>query len=180
VDVSGSDPAPRRRCATLPASGDNRGHRPLARRGAAALRQPSPPRPAGLLAPVLNEGAESRLNQPAPPCNLSGVTRRDCVRLVRGQDAPMKAVCSVRSGVSVMPRAWHSGSTSNSALGLRRRHSVARAGPPACRVRNSRANRRRSSAWPSGARTHTLRNRALFGSRRGWLLTHLTSQGLCP
>ena len=54
---------------------------------------------AGQLAPVLDEGPERHFGQPASLCNLSGVTGHDCVGLVRGQDAPIKAVRSERSGV---------------------------------------------------------------------------------
>jgi hypothetical protein len=55
--------------------------------------------PAGQLAPVLHESPKRHFGQPASPCNLSGVTGPDCVELVRGQDPPMKAVRSERSGV---------------------------------------------------------------------------------
>jgi hypothetical protein len=50
------------------------------------------PLPAGLLAPVLDEDAQSYLGQRAPPHNLPGVPGCDYVRLVRPEDAPMKAV----------------------------------------------------------------------------------------
>jgi hypothetical protein len=59
--------------------------------------------PAGLLTPILDEGAQSRLGQQAPPRNPAGMPRRDGMRLVRGQDAPVKAVCSARKGVSDDP-----------------------------------------------------------------------------
>jgi hypothetical protein len=55
--------------------------------------------PAGQLVPVFDEGPKRHFGQPACPCNLSGVTGHDCVELVRGRDAPMKAVRSERSGV---------------------------------------------------------------------------------
>jgi hypothetical protein len=61
-----------------------------------AIASPS----AGELAPVFVEGLDSDLGQPSPPCNHFSVPRRDCLRLVRSQDAPVKAVCPSRSGVS--------------------------------------------------------------------------------
>jgi len=57
----------------------------------------------GLLTPILDEGAQSRLGQQAPSCYSAGVPRRDGMRLVRGQDAPVKAVCSARKSVSDDP-----------------------------------------------------------------------------
>jgi len=57
-------------------------------------------RPAELLAPVINKNAESRLGQRSSPGNPSGVPGGDGVRLVRVQDAPVKAVCSAGAGVS--------------------------------------------------------------------------------
>src|SRR5271165_150918 len=59
--------------------------------------------PAGLLTPIFDEGAQSRLGQQAPARNPARVPRRDGVRLVRGQDAPVKAICSARKGVSDDP-----------------------------------------------------------------------------
>src|SRR5271169_2111551 len=59
--------------------------------------------PGGLLTPILDEGAQSRLGQQAPARNPARVPRRDRMRLVRGQDAPVKAVCSARKGVSDDP-----------------------------------------------------------------------------
>jgi hypothetical protein len=57
----------------------------------------------GLLTPILDEGAQSRLGQQAPPRNPAGVPRRDGMRLLRSQDAPVKAVCSARESVSDDP-----------------------------------------------------------------------------
>ena len=56
--------------------------------------------PVGLLTPILSEGAQSRLGQQAPARNPARAPRCDGMRLVRGQDAPVKAVCSARKSVS--------------------------------------------------------------------------------
>ena len=86
--------------------------------------------PAGLLAPVLDEGAQSRLGQQAPSRNPAGVPRRDGMRLVRGQDAPVKAVCSARTGVSDDPARLAFGIDEQ--LGAR-----ADATPLGCRIRRT-------------------------------------------
>jgi hypothetical protein len=150
---------------TLPESEDNRAHRPPARRCAAAGRQSSPfclsccSRQSSTKArSAVSANQRARAIRPVCPaatvCDWSGAKTLQWKR-----SAP-------RARVSLMmPRAWHSGSTSNSALGLTRRHSCAAlAGPPGW-IRNSRANRRRSSARPSGTRTVTLRSGAACEAR---------------
>jgi hypothetical protein len=84
----------------------------------------------GLLAPVLDESAQSHLCKRAPACDPSGVPGRDRVRLVRGQDAPMEAVCSARSGVpDDAPRL---------AFGIDKQFGArAKATPLLCRIRGS-------------------------------------------